>query len=72
MHHLIQYLKKKRIQKSKNIFFFLFFLKVILRVQRPSNHTKVNVTTEKRSTITNTTNKVKWRDDFEHYDNDSK
>jgi hypothetical protein len=29
---------------------------------------KINIITEKRST----TNKVKWRDDFEHYDNESK
>jgi hypothetical protein len=29
---------------------------------------KINIVREKRST----TNKVKWRDDFEHYDNDSK
>jgi hypothetical protein len=66
MHHLIQYFEK--IQKLK-IFFFDFFFKVIIRVKRPENHTKVNETIEKR---TITTNKVKWRDDFEHYDNDSK
>ena len=30
--------------------------------------TKVNVETEKRPA---TATKVKWRDDFEHYDNDS-
>ena len=41
---------------------------VILRVQRPSPTAKVNITKEK----TSSTNKVKWRDDFEHYDNESK
>ncbi|CAF2220155.1 unnamed protein product [Rotaria magnacalcarata] len=44
---------------------------VILRVQRPSHHTKVNETSEKRPPTVNTTNKVKWQDDFEHYDNDT-
>ncbi|CAF2408670.1 unnamed protein product [Rotaria sp. Silwood2] len=44
---------------------------VILRVQRPSNHTKISETIEKRPTTANTTSKVKWRDDFEHYDNDT-
>ncbi|CAF4830741.1 unnamed protein product [Rotaria sp. Silwood1] len=44
---------------------------VILRVQRPSNHTKINETIEKRPTTANTTSRVKWRDDFEHYDNDT-
>ena len=32
----------------------------------------MNITSEKRPTTANSTNKVKWRDDFEHYDNDSK
>ena len=41
---------------------------VILRVQRPSATAKVNIAKEKSSS----TNKVKWRDDFEHYDNESK
>ena len=41
---------------------------VILRVQRPSPTARVSVTKEK----TSSTNKVKWRDDFEHYDNESK
>ncbi|CAF0880745.1 unnamed protein product [Rotaria sordida] len=44
---------------------------VILRVQRPLSHTKVNETPEKRPTTANTTSRVKWRDDFEHYDNDT-
>ena len=44
---------------------------MILRVQRPSQSTRVNITNEKSSIPPNPTNKVKWRDDFEHYDNDS-
>ncbi|CAF0965649.1 unnamed protein product [Adineta ricciae] len=45
---------------------------VILRIQRPSNGTKVNVITENRSMVPNTTpSKVKWQDDFDHYDNDT-
>ncbi|CAF1339947.1 unnamed protein product [Adineta steineri] len=43
---------------------------VILRVQRPLRSTKVNIVAEKHSLPT-TVNKVKWRDDFEHYDNDT-
>ena len=34
--------------------------------------TKINVIKEKRSSTTNSINNVKWRDNFEHYDNDSK
>jgi len=56
-------------QKNWKYFSLIVFLKVIIRVKRPENHTKINETIEKR---TITTNKVKWRDDFEHYDNDSK
>ncbi|CAF3292025.1 unnamed protein product [Rotaria sp. Silwood2] len=44
---------------------------VILRVQRPIHATKIDILTEKRSMTTNSPNKVKWRDDFEHYDNDT-
>ncbi|UJR14234.1 hypothetical protein I4U23_001225 [Adineta vaga] len=46
---------------------------VILRVQRSTRLPKVKVIKEKRlvSGTTATTNKVKWRDDFEHYDNDT-
>ncbi|CAF0974888.1 unnamed protein product [Rotaria sordida] len=44
---------------------------VILRVQRPIHATKIDILTEKRLTTINSSNKVKWRDDFEHYDNDT-
>jgi len=44
----------------------------MLRIQRPIHPTKINIVTEKQPPITTTTNKVKWRDGFEHYDNDSK
>lgn len=40
-------------------------------MQRSSNQTKVTEEKEKRPATANT-NKVKWRDDFETYDNDSK
>ncbi|CAF0727622.1 unnamed protein product [Adineta steineri] len=44
---------------------------VILRVQRPLNHTQANSTIENRPIAVTTPSKVKWRDDFEHYDNDT-
>ncbi|CAF0865072.1 unnamed protein product [Adineta ricciae] len=44
---------------------------VILRVQRSTRPTKVKVIKEKRAIQGTTTSKVKWRDDFEHYDNDT-
>ncbi|CAF2028355.1 unnamed protein product [Rotaria magnacalcarata] len=44
---------------------------VIIRVQRPLNSTKISVLTEKQLTTINSTTKVKWRDDFDHYDNDT-
>ncbi|CAF1006936.1 unnamed protein product [Adineta ricciae] len=44
---------------------------VILRVQRSTRPTKVKVIKEKRTVHSTTTGKVKWRDDFEHYDNDT-
>ncbi|UJR32927.1 hypothetical protein I4U23_020388 [Adineta vaga] len=44
---------------------------VILRIQRPAKETRINGTTENRSITTNTPSKVKWRDEFDHYDNDT-
>ncbi|CAF4749247.1 unnamed protein product [Rotaria sp. Silwood1] len=44
---------------------------VILRVQRPIHSTKIDILTDKRATTANSSNKVKWRDDFDHYDNDT-
>ena len=48
------------------------FVQVILRVQRPIQTAQVNISNEKRSPTVHPPSKVKWRDDFEHYDNDSK
>ncbi len=69
MHHLILYISNL-VSKSK--IFSGYFFQVILRVKRPSNHIKVHLTPEKRPATANPSNKVKWRDDFDHYDNDSK
>lgn len=48
------------------------FHQVILRVQRPTHQTAVNVVKETRSSTGNTASKVKWQDEFEHHDNDRK